>query len=61
MKLGRRKWSVVAARGPHYGRLVDPTAFPNAERRDVDVKNKSVIASDKRLNSVLTFYLPEIF
>ncbi len=27
----------------------------------LDVKNKSIIASDKRLNSVLTFYLPEIF
>ena len=27
----------------------------------VDAKNKSIIASDKRLNSVLTFYFPEMF
>ena len=27
----------------------------------LDVKNKSIIASDKRLNSVLTFRVPEIF
>jgi DNA-binding beta-propeller fold protein YncE len=27
----------------------------------LDVKNKSIIASDKRLNSVLTFYFPEMF
>ena len=27
----------------------------------LDVKNKSVIAGDKHLNSVLTFYLPEVF
>lgn len=27
----------------------------------LDVKNKSIIASDKRLNSVLTFHLPEMF
>jgi DNA-binding beta-propeller fold protein YncE len=27
----------------------------------LDVKNKSIIASDKRLNSVLTFRVPEVF
>ncbi len=27
----------------------------------LDVKNKSIIASDKRLNSVLTFRVPELF
>src|SRR5437667_7755657 len=27
----------------------------------LDVKNKSIIASDKRLNSVLTFRVPEMF
>jgi hypothetical protein len=27
----------------------------------LDVKNKSIIASDKRLNSVLTFYFPDAF
>jgi hypothetical protein len=27
----------------------------------LDVKNKSIIATDKRLNSVLTFYVPEMF
>jgi hypothetical protein len=27
----------------------------------LDVKNRSIIASDKRLNAVLTFYLPEMF
>jgi DNA-binding beta-propeller fold protein YncE len=27
----------------------------------LDIKNKSIIASDKRLNSVLTFRLPEVF
>lgn len=27
----------------------------------IDAKNKSIIASDKRLNSVLTFYFPEAF
>jgi hypothetical protein len=27
----------------------------------LDVKNKSIIASDKRLNSVLTFYFPDMF
>jgi hypothetical protein len=27
----------------------------------LDVKNRSIIASDKRLNSVLTFRVPEIF
>jgi hypothetical protein len=27
----------------------------------LDVKNKSIIMSDKRLNSVLTFYFPEMF
>ena len=28
---------------------------------DLDVKNKSVIVTDKRLNAVLTFYFPEMF
>jgi hypothetical protein len=28
---------------------------------DLDVKNKSVVVSDKVLNSVLTYYFPEIF
>ena len=28
---------------------------------DLDIKNKSVVVSDKVLNSVLTFYYPEIF
>ena len=27
----------------------------------LDVKNKNIIASDKRLNSVLTFHVPELF
>ena len=27
----------------------------------LDVKNRSIIASDKRLNSVLTFHVPEVF
>jgi hypothetical protein len=27
----------------------------------IDEKNKSIIASDKRLNSVMTFYFPEMF
>jgi hypothetical protein len=27
----------------------------------IDVKNKSIIMSDKRLNSVMTFYFPEMF
>jgi hypothetical protein len=27
----------------------------------LDVKNKSIIASDKHLNSVLTFRIPELF
>jgi hypothetical protein len=28
---------------------------------DLDARNKSVIITDKVLNSVLTFYFPEIF
>jgi hypothetical protein len=27
----------------------------------IDEKNRSIIASDKRLNAVLTFYFPEAF
>jgi hypothetical protein len=27
----------------------------------LDVKDKSIIVSDKRLNAVMTFYFPEIF
>jgi hypothetical protein len=27
----------------------------------LDVKNKSIIMSDKRLNSVLTFHFPDMF
>jgi hypothetical protein len=41
--------------GGPYGVLKQPRGI------DLDVKNKSVIITDKVLNSVLTFYFPEIF
>jgi hypothetical protein len=45
------RWTI----GGPYGVLKQPRGI------DLDAKNKSVIISDKVLNSVLTFYFPEIF
>ena len=41
--------------GGPYGMLKQPRGV------DFDPKNKSILVSDKLLNSVLTYYLPEIF
>jgi hypothetical protein len=45
------RWTI----GGPYGVLKQPRGI------DLDAKNKSVIVTDKVLNSVLTFYFPEIF
>ena len=45
------RWTI----GGPYGVLKQPRGI------DLDARNKSVIITDKVLNSVLTFYFPEIF
>jgi hypothetical protein len=37
------------------------TAFENAAGHCLDVQNKNMLVSDKRLNTVLTFHFSEIF
>ncbi|HWP84697.1 MAG TPA: hypothetical protein VNN17_05875 [Terriglobia bacterium] len=47
---------------PPLWRIAGPNGILEMPRgTTLDVKNKSIIMSDKRLNSVLTFYFPEMF
>jgi hypothetical protein len=56
-------WSYAAASdGPPLWHIGGPKGILEMPRGvTLDVKNQSIIASDKRLNSVLTFRVPEIF
>ena len=40
---------------------VTPGSTLDFGSRALDVKNKNMLVSDKRLNAVLTFHFPEIF
>jgi hypothetical protein len=47
---------------PPLWRIAGPNGVLQMPRgTTIDVKNKSIIMSDKRLNSVMTFYFPEMF
>jgi hypothetical protein len=56
-------WSYeTASEGPPLWQVGGPKGIFEMPRGvTLDVKNQSIIASDKRLNSVLTFRVPEIF
>jgi hypothetical protein len=56
-------WSYeTSSEGPPLWQIGGPNGIFEMPRGvTLDVKNKSIIASDKRLNSVLTFSVAEIF
>jgi DNA-binding beta-propeller fold protein YncE len=56
-------WSYEkASEGPPLWTIGGPKGvFQMPRGVTLDVKNRSIIASDKRLNSVLTFHVPEVF